>query len=90
MLVVSLWCKLQILVSRRVFGMESYYICPFSYRLVLCIMKFTKNALTLTTQKSPWGVSLSLSHTHIGLTEGFNLNFLTSIPVTFIWESPPR
>ena len=25
-----------------------------------------KNALTLTTQKSPSGVSLSLSHTHIG------------------------
>ena len=29
--------------------------------------KFTKNALKLITQKSPLGVSLSLSHTHIGL-----------------------
>ena len=26
-----------------------------------------KNAVTLTSQKSPLGVSLSLSHTHIGL-----------------------
>ena len=52
------------------------------------MMKFTKNALTLTSQKSPWGVILSLSHTDIGLPEGCNLNFLTSIPITFIWESP--
>ena len=42
-LVVSLLgCKLQILVSLRVFGMESHYIGPFRYRLVLCIKKFTK------------------------------------------------
>ena len=87
---LALGCKLQILVSRRVFGMESHHICPFRYLLALCIMKFTKNALTLTTQKSPWGVSLSLSHTHIGLPEGLNLNFPTSIPVTFIRESPRR
>ena len=62
-------CKLQTLASLRVFGMESYYICPFKCCLVLYIKKFTKNALTLTTQKSPLGVSLSLSvsHTHIGL-----------------------
>ena len=33
-------------------------ICPFRYRLVLCIEKFTKNALTLTTQKSSLAVSL--------------------------------
>ena len=38
----ALGCKLQILVSLRVFGMESHNICPFMYR-------FTKNALTLTT-----------------------------------------
>ena len=44
---LALGCKLQILVSCRVFGMESYYICPFRYCLVLCIMRFTKNALTL-------------------------------------------
>ena len=90
---LSLGCKLQILVSLRVFGMRSYYICPFSYCLVLCIKKFTKNVLTLTTQKSPSGVSLSFSHTHIGHPWGFSLNFLLSIPDTFIWEShlpPPR
>lgn len=51
--------------------------------------KVTKNALTLTTQKSPWGVSLSLSHTHVGLPEVFNLNFPTSIPVTFNMGVPP-
>ena len=66
-------CKLQILVSRRVFGVESHYICPYRYRLVLFMKKFTEyteyteNAPTLTTQKSPLGVSLSFSHTHIGL-----------------------
>jgi len=64
---LALGFKLQILVSLRVFGMESHCICPFRYRLVLCIKKFTKNALTLTTQKYPLGVSLSLSYTHIGL-----------------------
>ena len=46
-------CKLQILVSLRVFGMESYHTCPFRYRLALYIKKFTNNFLTLTTQKSP-------------------------------------
>ena len=76
------------LVSLRVFGMESHYIYPFWYHLVLCIKKFTRNAPTLTNQKSPLGVSLSLSHTHIGLPWGFNLNFPTSIPVTFIWGYP--
>ena len=54
---LALGCKLQILVSLRVFGMESHYICPFRYPLVLCIKKFTKNAPTLTTQKSPSEVS---------------------------------
>ena len=62
---LALGCKLQILVSLRVFGMKSYYICPSRYRLVLCVKKFTKNALTLTRQKSTLG--FSLSHTHIGL-----------------------
>ena len=63
-----LGCKLQILVLLRVFGMESHHIWPFRYRLVRCIKKFTKNALTLlTTQKSSLGVSISLSHIHIGL-----------------------
>ena len=52
---LALGCKFQILVSLRVFGMDSPYICPFRYRLVLCIKKFTNNALTLTTQKSPLG-----------------------------------
>ena len=32
---LSLGCKLQILVSLRVFGMESHYICTFGYRLSL-------------------------------------------------------
>ena len=49
--------------------------------------KYKKNALTLTTQKSPLEDGLSLSHTHIG-PPGFNLNFPMSIPVTFIRECP--
>ena len=32
-----LGCELQILVLLRVFGMESHYICPFTYRFVRCI-----------------------------------------------------
>ena len=39
--------------------------------------------VTLNKHKSPLGVSLSLSHTHIGLPSGFNLNFLRSIPITY-------
>ena len=65
---LALGCKLQILVSLKVFGMESHYIfAPFKYRLVLCIKKFKKDALKVTKQKSPFGICLSLSHTHIGL-----------------------
>ena len=64
------------------------YMCPFRYHLGLCIKKFTKNAITPITQNSPLEVSLSLSHTHISLPQGCNFNFLMSIPVTFIWESP--
>ena len=60
-------CKLQNLVSLKVFGMESHYICLFRYRLVLSIKNVTKNALPDHTE-SPIGVSLSLSHTHIGLS----------------------
>ena len=85
---LALECKLQILVSLRVFGMESHYICPFKFRLIMCIRKFTNNTLTQTTQKSPLGVSLSLGNTHIGLLYGLILNFPTSIPVSVIWESP--
>ena len=32
---LTLGCKLQILVSLRVFGKESYYIYPFRYRVSL-------------------------------------------------------
>ena len=36
------------------------------------------------------GVKICLSHTQIGLLQGLNSKFPTSIPVCFIWESPPR
>ena len=41
---LALGCKLQILVSLRVFRMESHYIYSFRYHLILCIKKFTTNA----------------------------------------------
>ena len=85
-------CKRQIFVSLRVFGMESHYICPYRYRFVLFLKKFTEyteNAPTLTTQKSPLGVNLSFSHTHIGLLWEFNLNFWTRISVRPLYGSPP-
>ena len=52
MLVVSLnqECKWQILVSNRLFGRVSQYICPFSYRLGVCIKKVTKNKVIPITQ----------------------------------------
>ena len=43
----------------------------------------------LPTLADSSGVSLSLGHTHIGLPYWFNVNFPTSIPATFIWESLP-
>ena len=33
----DLGCKLQILVSLMVFGMESHHICPFRYHLVITV-----------------------------------------------------
>ena len=33
----DLGCKLQILVSLTVFGMEGHHICPFRYHLVIII-----------------------------------------------------
>ena len=65
--VVSLRGEIADFVLLKVFGMESHYICPFRYRLGLCIKKFTKNAIMSVLIWSPLGVSLSLSHTHIGL-----------------------
>ena len=51
---LPLGCKLQILVSPWVFGMESHCICPFRCHLGLSIKIFTKNALTVTTHKFPF------------------------------------
>ena len=86
MLVVSLWD-----VNYRFWshlGCLGWKVTIFTHSGIT--KKFTKNALTLTTQKSPLEVNLSLSHTHIGLPQGFKLNFPMSIPVTFIWEYPRR
>ena len=47
-----------------------------------------KNTVVSVLVWSPLRVSLSLSHTHIGLPQSLNLNFPISIPITFIWESP--
>jgi len=65
---LALWCKSQIFVSLKVFWDGKSLYLPIQVSLtVLCIKKFTKIALTLTTQKSRLGFSLSLSHTHIGV-----------------------
>ena len=90
MLVVSFnqGCKLQVLVPLRVFGMESHYICSFRYCLGLCIKKFTKNAVMSVFVWFPLGVSLSLSHTHIGIPQGFNFHFPIASPSLLMWEYP--
>ena len=85
---LTLGCKLQILVSLRVFGMESHYIGPFRYLLVLSIKKFTKNVLTDSTEIFLRGQFKLEPHPDWSPL-GFNLNFPTRIPVTFIWEFPP-
>ena len=79
MLVVSL----QILLPLRVFGMESRYIEPFRYRLVLCLKEFTKNALSLTTHKSPLGATPTL----VSL-RGFIWIFRWASP-SLLYGSPP-
>ena len=86
---LALGCKLQLLVSLRVFGIESLYICPFKYRLVLCIKKFTKNALTVTTEKSPLGFSLELGpHPHWSSLEVY-FEFADEHPRHFYIGVPP-
>ena len=52
-------CKLQILASLRVFGMESYHICPFMYS---CWASFS-----LASPQTSFGVRLS--HIHFSPTE---------------------
>ena len=59
-------------------GPERHYTCPFRYRLGLCQKKFTKNTVMCFV------VSLSFSHTCIGLPWEFHFSFPTSTPVTFI------
>ena len=86
---LALGCKLQLLVSLRVFGIESLYICPFKYRLVLCIKKFAKNALTVTTEKSPLGFSLELGpHPHWSSLEVY-FEFADEHPRHFYIGVPP-
>ena len=85
-------CNLQILVSLRVFVKESYYSCPFRYRLVLCIKKFTnKKCPDTDTQKSPLGAEFKLEpHPHWSLLGRFNLNFPTTIHSSLLYGSTPR
>ena len=71
------------------FGTENHHICPFRYCLGLCIKKFTKTAV-ISVLWFPLGVSLSLSHTIIGVPWGFHPSFPASIPVTFIFDPPSR
>ena len=59
--------------------MNAFYANIFSTR---------KNTLALIQMAvlvwCPLEVNLSLSHTHIGLAQGFKFSFQTSIPVTFV------
>ena len=41
-------------------------------------------------KRSLLGVKICLSQAQIGLLQGLNSKFPTSIPVCVIWESPPR
>ena len=66
--VVSLWgvnCRFWFQLG--CLGWKVTLFAQFRYHLILYMEKFTKNVLTLTTQKYPLGVRLSLSHTHTDL-----------------------
>ena len=76
---LALGSEFQILVSLGVFGMERHYICPFRYRLGLSVKKLTKNTVISLR------VSLSLSHTHIGL-----LLILRRASPSLLYGSSPR
>ena len=71
---LALGCKLQMLVSLGVFGMiKSLYLHNHDQDSLSTVHKeiYTDHTeMTLTTQKSPLGVRLSLSHTHMGLPLG--------------------
>ena len=66
MLVVSLRGVNCRFFPRRIFGTESHYICPSTYRLELYRKNSTKNDVVSVVVWSPLGVSLGLGHTHIG------------------------
>ena len=73
--------KLQIFVSLKVFGNGKSL--PIQVLLIgLAKRKLQKNVMIF------W-YGLLLNHTHIDLPWGFNDKFSTSIPLTFIRESPP-
>ena len=86
---LGLGCKLQIFVSLRVFGMESYYYLPIQVSLSPAHKEIAKKCSTLTRHKSSLGISLSVSLTHSGLPKGFNLNLPTGLPLPFILGPPP-
>ena len=78
-----LWSRL------RCLGREVAAICPFRYRSGLCINKFTKQCRDTDHTKISSLVSLlSWATDTLVIPYGFNFNFPTSIPVTFIGEYP--
>ena len=70
-------------------GTQSHYICPFRYRFNRVVHKLQKNTVMSVLVWSLLVVSLSLSHTHIGLPERFDFNFPTRFP-SLSYGSPPR
>lgn len=79
---LALGRKLQNLVPLRVFGMENYYIFTFRYCFVLCIKKFTKSALTMTTH-------FNLEpHPH-WFPIGVKFEFLDEQSPSLLYGSPP-
>ena len=86
---LALLCKLQILVSFRVFGMDSHCICPFRYYLGPCIRKFTKKCCYICfsmfsfkphSHWSPLGVSFSFPrHFYMGVPSSCFLHTLEEV-----------
>ena len=81
--------KFRILVSLRVFQAKRHHIQPRRSRIGLHVKKYKNIYIVCVLTWSLLGVKKSLGHAQIGLLEGFNSKFPTSIPTSHMRSPPP-
>ena len=74
--------KFRILVSLRVFQAKRHHIQPRRSRIGLHVKKYKYIYIVCVLTWSLLGIKKSLGHAQIGLLEGFNSKFPTSIPTS--------